>query len=320
MERNQLVQSVRDTLTSAGFYVSDLYSIRLPGFDLVARRDNDLLIIKILTNIDAFSEEVARELKTLSSLLNATPLLIGEKTGLNLLEDDVVYFRFGVYAITLNTMRDNLLEGIPIRAFAAPGGLYVHLDKEKLQELRLQHNISLGTFARHVRVSRKTAQMYEKGMNAQIEVAARIEDLLDNTVTIPIDLMTPPFEEKSSSSKSQSVDRLEEFQREIFSLLEQVGYKIIPMGRCPFEAVSKEKKQVILTCVHKYNKNLSTKASIVSGISKITEKHAVLVTDKETEKTNIGGTPLIRRRELKRFRGPEEVIELIIERVVEPED
>jgi len=320
MERNELVQSVRQTLISAGFYVSDLYSIRLPGFDLVGRRDNDLLIIKVLTNIDAFSDDVATELKTLSSLLNATPLLIGEKTGLNPLEDDVVYFRFGVYAVTLNTMRDNLLEGIPIRAFAAPGGFYVHLDQEKLQKLRHRQGISLGTFARHVRVSRKTAQLYEKGMNAQVDVAARIEDLLDDTITVPIDLMSPPFEGKVPASRAQAQDRLKDFQREIFSLLENVGYKIIPMDRCPFEAVSKEKKQVILTCVHKYNKNLSTKASIVSGISKITEKHAVLVTDKDTDKTNIGGTPLIRKRELKRFRGPEEVIELIIERIIESED
>ena len=46
----------------------------------------------------------------------------------------------------------------------------------------------------------------------------------------------------------------------------------------------------------------------------------MLVTDKDTDKTNIGGTPLIRKRELKRFRGPEEVIELIIERIIESED
>lgn len=314
MDRIELVKSIRETLTNAGFYVSDLYSIRLPGFDLVARRDNTLLIIKVLTNIDAFSEDVADELKTLSSLLNGSPLLIGEKNGLGRLEDDVVYDRFGVNAITVNTFRDHLLEGVPIKAYAAPGGLYVRLDEEKLQVLRQEQGISLGSFARHVRVSRKTAQLYEQGMNARVDVAMRIEELLNQSVTQPIDLfrMNPRTKKQALS---YSKDRLKEFQREIFTLLEHIGYKIIPMGRCPFEAVSKERKGILLTGVQRYDQKLAVKAQVVSSISKITEKPAVLVTDKETGRTNVEGTPVIIRKELKKIRGPEEVLELILERI-----
>ena len=63
----------------AGFYVSELYTMRPIGFDLVARRDNSLLIIKVLTNIDAMSEGVASELRKLSILLKGCPLIIGQK-------------------------------------------------------------------------------------------------------------------------------------------------------------------------------------------------------------------------------------------------
>ena len=192
MDRIDLVKSIRETLGKAGFYVSDLYSIRLTGFDLVARRDNSLLIIKVLTNIDALSEDVAEELKTLSTLLDGCPLLIGEKNGAGILEEGVVYFRFGVNTITLNTLRNHLLEGMPIKAYAAPGGLYVTLDEERLRVLRQEKGISLGSFARFVRVSRKTAQFYEQGMNARIEVAERVEELLESTVTVPIDIFRFP--------------------------------------------------------------------------------------------------------------------------------
>ena len=316
MDRIDLVKHVRETLGNAGFYVSDLYSIHLPGFDLVARRDNALLIIKVLTNIDALLEDVAKELQTLSTLLKASPLLIGEKSGLGRLEDDVVYFRFGIQAITLNTLKNHLLEGIPIKAYAAPGGLYVNLDEKKLETLRREQGISLGSFARFVRVSRKTAQLYEKGMNARVEIASRIEELLNDEVTVSIDILkTRSGEKKTVTSSYQKSDRLKELQREIFSLLEQLGYKIIPMERCPFEAVSKEREQILLTCVHKYDKKLVKRAQVVSSISKIAEKHAVLFTDKETGKTNVEGTPLIIRTELKKLREPEEVIELIIERI-----
>ena len=59
MNREEIIIQVRETLSNTGFYISELYSMRQVGFDLVARRDNSLLIIKVLTNIDAFSEDVS---------------------------------------------------------------------------------------------------------------------------------------------------------------------------------------------------------------------------------------------------------------------
>ena len=61
------------------------------------------------------------------------------------------------------------------------------------------------------------------------------------------------------------------------------------------------------------------KAQVVGSISKITEKQAVLITDKNVNKTNIRGTPLIVKKELKNIRGPEEILELIIERLYRKE-
>ena len=47
-----------------------------------------------MINIDALSENVAKELKTLSTLLSGSPILIGEKNGFGLLEDDVVFWKW----------------------------------------------------------------------------------------------------------------------------------------------------------------------------------------------------------------------------------
>jgi len=316
MNRTELLKKTRETLSDAGFYVSDLYLMRPIGFDLVARRDNSLLIIKVLTNVDAFSDDVAKELRVLSVLLKACPLLIGERSGLGHLEDDVVYDRFGVQTITLETLGNNLLEGIPLNVYAAPGGLYVDIDSEKLSKLRKEQKVSLGSFARSVRVSRRTVQMYEGGMNARVEVASRIEEFLGNNITRSIDIFKPLSSDKKEATTIRGEpERIREFQNEIFSLLKHVGYTITPMERCPFEAVSQSKGRILLTCVHKYDKKLLKKAQVVRSISKITEKHAFLITDKEVSKTNIEGTPLIVKKELKKIRDPEEILELIIERV-----
>ena len=315
MNRLELLNNVRETLTNAGFYVSDLCSVRPVGFDIVARRDNSLLIIKVLTNIDAMSKDVAEELRTLSILLEGCPILIGARYGTKFLEEDVVYDRFGIQAITSSTLANHLLEGMPLEVYAAPGGLYVNLDQERIAKLRQEQNMSLGTFARHLKVSRRTVQMYEDGMNARIEVALRIEDAFGSDVTVPIDVLHPKEQKTSKSERPLETDNFGRFQREIFSILEQVGYKVIPMERCPFEAVSKDKKKILLTCIDRYDKRLLKKAHVISSISKIAEKYAVLITDKDIHKTNIEGTPVVVRRELKKMRGPEEILELVLERI-----
>ena len=306
---------VRDTLMKAGFYVSELYSMRSIGFDLVARRDNSLLIIKVLTNIDAMSEDIAGELRKLSILLKGCPLIIGQKSGAGDLQDDAVYDRFGIQAITPETLKTHFLEGMPLEVYAAPGGLYVNLDRDKIRKLRTEQNISIGSFARSLKVSRRTVQMYEDGMNASIEVVLRIEDLLGDIVTLPIDLLQHQKFKKKDQLTSIETEGFRKFQREIFSILEKVGYKVIPLERCPFEAVSQDKKKILLTCVDEYNKKLLQKAQAVGSISKVTEKHAVLIIDKDVHKKSIEGTPLIIRKELKKVRGPEEILDLVLERL-----
>lgn len=314
MDRQQLLIVIRDVLEQAGFSVSDPYMIHLPGFDLVARREDTLLILKALTNIDGFSEEVGRELRALAYLLKATPLLIGEKNGVNALQDDVVYFRFGIQAITLSTLQNHVMEQTSVDAYAAPGGLYVNLDSEKIRRLRQEKNISLGTFARYVHVSRRTVRMYEDGMSARIDIASRIEEMFEETISTPIDLLKPLTVESERLPTYQK-DRMKAFQREVFSLLQDVGYRIIPMDRCPFEALSKEKEKILLTCVQEYNKKLADKAHFMSSIAKITKRHAVVFTDKDVMKKNVEGTPVIAKKELKKIHDPDDVLTLILERL-----
>jgi putative transcriptional regulator len=316
MDRTDLLTNIREFLGDAGFSVSDPCTLRLPGFDLVARRGETLLILKVLSNIDGLSEDVAQELRAVAYLLKATPLLIGEKNGVNNLEDDVVYFRFGIQTVTTATLQNHLLEEIPVRAYAAPGGLYVNLDQEKIRRLRQEKNISLGNFAHHVRVSRRTVRMYEDGMSARIDIADRIEEMFEQTVTTPIDLLKPLLmETKQLPFYKKNQGDTKELQSEIFTLLQNIGYRVIPMDRCPFEALSKEKEKILLTCVQQYNKKLAEKAHFISSIAKITEKHAVVFTDKDIEKKNLEGTPIIGKKELRKIRDPEDVFTLILERI-----
>jgi putative transcriptional regulator len=190
----------------------------------------------------------------------------------------------------------------------------VNLDPEKIRRLRQEQNISLGMVARHVRVSRRTVAMYEDGMNARIEIANRIEELFEQPVTTPIDLFTFIQQAEVIQPVQREQDPKKDLQSEVFSHLENVGYKVIPMDRCPFEALSKEREKILLTCVQEYNKRLREKAHILSSISRITERYAVVFTDKDVSTKNVEGTPIIMKKELKKIRDPEDVFTLILER------
>ena len=308
MERQTLINGIRETLAKSGFYVSG--SCNAVSFDIISRRDNTLLIIKVLTNVDAFSKPVANELKTLTKFLEASPLLIGEKSGAGEIEDDVIYLRHGVPIISKGTFDNLFLEGVPPLMYASPGGFYVRLDTDVIRMAREKKKISLGTLAEIAGVSRRAIQMYEEGMSAMVDVAVRLENFLGEPVVLPID----PFSYASEIPDEEiEFDMFEDFEKNVFAKLNEIGYRVVPILKCPFNALTKDKKTLILTGVERYDMSLVKKAHIVTNLSKVTEKHSVFFVD-YSEKQNLEGTPLINISELKKINDPEKIVELILER------
>ena len=190
MDRTELINTTRAILAKAGFDVSSALTIRGICFDIVARRDNQVLIIKVLSNIDAFSKDNADEMKVLAESLGATPMVTGERSSSGALEPGIVYSRFNISIVSNETLADLLLEEAPPFIFAAPGGLYVRLDSELLKQAREARGISLGVLAETAGVSRRTIQMYESGMGAMIDAALRMEEYLGLPIIEPIDPFT----------------------------------------------------------------------------------------------------------------------------------
>jgi putative transcriptional regulator len=172
VKRDQLIDSVREVLAKTGFFLSEPHGERGLCFDFVARRDNLLLIVKVLQNVDALSKATAEELRNIARSLRGSPVVLGDRTGTGVLEGGVIYSRFDVPILSRKTFLDFFQEGVPPFIYSAPGGLYVKLDTETLRQVRDQAQMSLGTLAEIAGVSRRTIQMYLEGMSASIDVAA----------------------------------------------------------------------------------------------------------------------------------------------------
>src|SRR2546422_157583 len=145
MKRDRVLEETRRGLAKTGFFLSRPHGERGLCFDFVARRDDTLLIVKVLQNVDALSKDTAHELLEVARILEGSPLVVGERSGTGSLEDGVIYTRFGVSILSRRTLGEFLEEGIPPFLYSAPGGLYVRLDADALRRLREERQVSLGT-------------------------------------------------------------------------------------------------------------------------------------------------------------------------------
>src|SRR5512137_2691781 len=189
MSQDRQLQLVTSVMITAGFEVSERFSICLRSFDLMARKNGILLIIKVVAHIDSVSEDVAFDLEVISRHLGAIPLIVGERARDAELERGAVYVRYGIYAISPATLYDYFVEKIPPLVYASPGGLYVNINGDVLRELREGRNMSLGDLGNVLGVSRRTISKYESGMGTTLDVAVRIEEYFDTGVVESIDLI-----------------------------------------------------------------------------------------------------------------------------------
>ena len=311
MRRDDLIDATRAILERADFNVSQPINMRSISFDVVARRDGKLLIIKILSNVDAFSRENAQEMKVLAEALDASPILIGERSSSGELEPGIVYTRFNIPIISNETLADHLLEEVPPFIFAAPGGLYVHLDSELLHKVRETNSISLGTLAEIAGVSRRTIQMYETGMGAMIDAALKLEEFLGVPIIESID---PFLYEKEDGMISIELSRGTTTESPVFNVLLDLGYSLTPVKRSPFEALTKDTKLVILTGLGNDESKLKQKATVVSDISIVAGQRSVIFVDRIRSNDSIGSTALIGNDELKKIDDPSQLLELVFNR------
>lgn len=311
MRREELIDAARLILETADFSVSQPINMRSISFDIVAKREGKLLIIKILSNVDAFSRDNAQEMKVLAEALGASPILIGERSSSGELEPGIVYTRFNIPIVSNETLADHLLEEVPPFIFAAPGGLYVHLDSELLHKVRETNAISLGTLAEIAGVSRRTIQMYETGMGAMIEAALKLEEFLGVPIIESID---PFLYEREEGSISVELSRGTTTESPVFNVLLDLGYSLTPVKRSPFEALTKDTKLVILTGLGNDESKLKQKAMVVSDISVVAGQRSVIFVDRLRSNDSIGSTALIGNDELKKIDDPSQLLELVFNR------
>ena len=252
-------------------------------FDIVAKREN-LLLLKTLVNLDSLTEEHAKGVKTVSYFLSASPFIISIKNTRGFLENDLVYNRFGLSAMT-PTMFKLVLDNDAYERNSAKGRKTVNIDAKMLREKRQEMKFTMEELSELVGISKKALYEIEKERtNPTEKTVKKLELTLKTNLR---NLYSPSVPEKTKMEPKTVL------QKTVSRELDRLGVDNSPVNKSPFSIVGKEEYSII---------------SNVSDDSKKLEK------SKKGTSKNLDGVPIFKESELPEVENAKELKKIIDEK------
>lgn len=314
MNRAEIIDAAESVLRSAGFDVSQRCKSRPSCFDVVARRKTQLAFIKAHENIGNISMRDALDLQTLSKHLSAASILICAKTRHKPMEDDTIYSRYGVYAITPLTLADITVRGDNPLVDATPGGYYVRLDSEKIKKERQNRELSVGKLAEMTGISRRTIYGYEKGMaRASVGAAYNLEFVLGVPLAQGINVFQrPPDQGRGLLATAKRFMNIHHCLQSVERKLSKFNIFVAHVKRAPFDFIAKSpNKQVSIIggVSDGKERNLEQRLEEIVSVGKVVNAQPVLISEKGHAKNN--NITFIERDELERINDANELFDLL---------
>jgi len=305
------VKAAETLLKEAGFTVSQRCISRPSCFDIAARKNKSIILIKFHKDIGCVSPRDSLELRIISENISASSLLISERTREKPLEDDTVYSRYNIMAVTSKTFENIVLRKIYPLIQAGPGGYYVEINGEAIKNRRQELGLSVGDVAEKIGISRRTLYGYERGM-AKASVLAAYN--LVCTLGVPIAKTVNIFEiyknqKKQFISRARRIITGNKLLQKIFSKLSR--YDIVAVKKAPFDfliTIPEEQIKILGGVTEEGENSLSQRVNEILSLSKVVQAHPVLVTEKHPNSDmNISCIP---SKEISKIKHPEDLCKL----------
>ncbi len=272
MMRQAILQKIEEILCQNSYRFQSFAEAN-NSFDLIARRQNLVLILKVLSNIDALRIEHARDLKKLAHVFHAHSLVIGEKSKVFNLKDDVVYERYELPALSIQAFESLLASNFPLSR-SYKGQQVVELDFEKLRKLRKLEGLTLKQLSEAAGISLETLHRYEHGLPAQFEVAQKLERILNNSLVKSINLFAYTLEIASTAETERTEDTALEQLRDL-------GLKLSVFERATVSAAGIE--HPLLISHVKENQNPAKKTLLLEKTQRVINQPGLILSS--TKKT-----------------------------------
>jgi putative transcriptional regulator len=256
-------------------------------FDIVAKKDL-LILLKVLLNVDAFQKEQAKNLKIISNNLDGYPMLIGVQTNREKLKTGIVYERFEMPTLSVETFEKLICNKIFPRIYRDKGGLYVEIDSEVLKDARKGKSLTQRELAEAVGINKKVIYEHEKKqLRMLLDIAEKLERILNEKIIKSVEIF------KRYEEHGQPKDLLE---KNIGRNLEKIGFKTDFVKQSPLDVFAKE-KALIISDIEIDKRKMKKRAADLKEFIDVVKRPALLITEK-TKKEELLGIPLIERKEL----------------------
>ena len=213
-----------EELRNRGYTVVDYRDIKT-SVDLIAKKGSEVLVIRILGNLDALKPEHATDMLNLADILHGKAIIIANRSRWGPLKPGTIYYRHGVPAMSPETFLD-FLEGKTPVSFYVKGKEIVRIDRELLRKRRLELGLSLQKLAELAGTTKETIYRYEKGYYPTREAAEKLEKVLGVKLIRGVE----PVVEPQATELHYP-----------FSLLESLGGTVREFRRLPWNALAKRK-------------------------------------------------------------------------------
>lgn len=285
--KETLLDKVSIFLLKKGFTLKNLTRT---CFDILARKDNQILLIKILEDANSISRQYTEEMITVASYLNASPLIIAEKAG-NKLDDNIVYSRFDIYTLNFNTFLSCINNKFPFIK-RGKAGLTASVAGEKLREKREELGYSLNALSKKIGVTSRMIIKYEnENSEVTINRAMKIYDLFGHHVFNQVDVFTQRSHPESK------------FETEVSRKYVELGFDATETKKTPFDIIARKDDDLILTEVSdKVNPQMES-------LSKLLEADNLVIFNKKKPK-NI---PSMTKEEFMDFEKANELVKFLKE-------
>lgn len=305
--RKFLLKELAVQLRNRGFVFTEPDLEGISTFDIAARREDDKFLIKILYNIETMRDEGARDLMNVSKILGCVAIVIGSRASNGSLEDGIIYFRHEVPIMTYETYIA-YLDGESPYIFSAHGGYYVSINGDSLRKIREEHRFSIGTVSNLVGVSRRSISLYESGSAATLEVFNRLQRMFEADLKMRINLAKHLEDSLMGESRDLFVN---DFYSAVLQLMRSIGFSMYPFRKTPFDAMATDvtEDQIIMGLAEELDNYRKAKA--IASLSRLFEKHAMVVTRMNTGKTNISGVPVLNNNEIARAGDKESLVDIL---------
>ena len=285
--KKDLLEEVGIHLLKKGYTIKTLTRT---CFDLLARFESTILLVKVLEDANSIDKEYAEEMQRLSAYINGSPLIVAEKAGQKL-ADNVVYSRFGVYTLNFFTFENCIENRMPfIKKDHA--GLKAVIQGSQLEKKMEEKGLSLKGLAHRIGVSRQMVQKYKSGSSEiTVQKAFKLYDLFGGTVFRKINVfkenMEVPDESKSDISRKYT----------------NLGFEASDAHKVPFDVIAKLDKELILT---KIGEKPNPQAE---SLSRLLDADNLVIFRKKKPK----GIPAITKKEFLEFQEANELIKFLKE-------